>query len=151
MTASFKNSLEKLKTKALAEVQKPNPEDPKDILNQLVKDLNEAYPGQLDGQIGFGDDRISGKRTGYNFYLIAAIGGGYVYHLFSLEPIDLASDFLGYPLKLKIGSAGESKGIAHNGSELSTLINGALESAFVQNIILNLVEQAGQFKESRKS
>jgi len=149
MKTSFKNSFEKLKKADEKSIINPNPDDPREILNQLIKDLNDAYPSQLDGTIGFGEDMISAKRTDYNFYLIAAIGGGYVYHLFSLVPHGDHSDNLGYPLDLKLGKTGVDMGLAKDGGDLRELIEKALESTLVQNIIINLVEQTRHYKESR--
>jgi hypothetical protein len=145
MTASFKDSLERVKNTPI------DPEDPREILNQLVKALNEIYPNQLDGSIGIGEMSNSVKRTSYNFYLIAAIGGGYVYPLFSLEPVDISNSVLGYPFELKAGAARISEGIANNGDQLSTLINKALEAPYLKTIIQNLVSQTEQYKTNRNS
>jgi len=149
-TMSFKTALQDIKQ----QTRSNSKDDPFVVLQELVKDINETFPGKLDAQIGFGEDPKTGQILEYNFYLIAAIGNGYVYQLFTLKTSQDSVVPFGYPLTISTSFTPEYQlklDEAKNEKELRIKIGEILQRPFVKDLIQNLIIQIDLHKRAKSA
>jgi|GEM_PF-2291661 len=115
----------------------------KSIVIKLCDDIRDTTEGKLVGMYII-DSSISSIHPAYDVYLNAKIGGGYIYPLFRVEPLDFKTGE--FPVRLLVGKEKiEFSGQATNEISLVSTLNNALKDPLVASIIQNLLSQVDQY------